>query len=222
VLAIKGDDSMFKKPIPEGRSSNAYAFDLVKQIKAMNRGRYLEEDLMDAAPTNFCIGVGGYPEKHFSAPNIGTDIRYVKEKVEAGADYIVTQMFFNNKYYFDYVDKCREAGITVPIIPGLKLITAKRQLKSIPSNFFVEIPEELTSEVMKAKPEHTIDVGVEWALKQCEELLDKGVPLLHFYIMQNSGPIDKLFDKFIILFFSDCVNILTSNEFIANSEFRDS
>ncbi|MBK6875785.1 MAG: methylenetetrahydrofolate reductase [Ignavibacteria bacterium] len=195
VLAIKGDDSMFKKPIPEGRSSNSYALDLVKQIKDMNSGRYLEEDLMDAAPTNFCIGVGGYPEKHFGAPNLAVDIKYAKQKVDAGAEYIVTQMFFRNKYYFDYVDKCREAGINVPIIPGLKLITAKRQLKSIPSNFFVEIPEELTAEVMKAKPEHTIDIGVEWAVKQCEELLDRGAPLLHFYIMQNSGPIDKLFDK---------------------------
>ncbi len=195
VLAIKGDDSMFKKPVPEGRTCNTYALDLVKQIKAMNSGKYLEEDLMDAAPTNFCIGVGGYPEKHFGAPNLTTDIKYAKAKVDAGAEYIVTQMFFNNKYYFEYVDKCREAGITVPIIPGLKLITAKRQLKSIPSNFFVEIPEELTAEVMKVKPEQAMDVGIEWAVKQCEELLSRGVPLLHFYIMQDSGPIDKLFDK---------------------------
>jgi methylenetetrahydrofolate reductase (NADPH) len=195
VLAVKGDESGFKKPIPEGRSSNIYSLDLVKQIRAMNQGKYLEEDLMDAAPTNFCIGVGGYPEKHFAAPNLNTDIKYAREKIDAGAEYIVTQMFFNNKYYFEYVDKCRAAGITVPIIPGLKLLTSKRQLRTIPSNFFVEIPEELSAEIMETKLEHVVDVGVEWAVKQCEELLNRGVPSLHFYIMQDSGPVDKLFSK---------------------------
>ena len=195
VLAVRGDDIGYKKPVPEGRSSNIFAIDLVKQIKAMNSGRYLEEDLLDAAPTNFCIGVGGYPEKHFEAPNLATDIKFVKDKVDAGAEYIVTQMFFNNKYYFDFVERCRQAGIKVPIIPGLKLLTSKRQLKSIPANFFVEIPEQVSAEIMEAKQEHVIDIGVEWAVKQCEELLNKGVPSLHFYIMQDSKPIDKLFSK---------------------------
>lgn len=195
VLAVKGDSSEFKKPVPEGRSSNIYALDLVKQIKAMNSGKYLEEDLMDAAPTNFCIGVGGYPEKHFESPNLKTDIKFAREKVDAGADYIVTQMFFDNKHFFDYHEKCKEAGINVPIIPGLKLLTSKRQLRSIPSNFFVEIPEELSAEIMEAKQEHVLDVGVEWAVKQCEELLNRGVKSLHFYIMQDSGPVDKLFSK---------------------------
>lgn len=195
VLVVKGDDKGYKKPVPEGRSSNVYAIDLVKQVKAMNQGKYLEDDLLDAAPTDFCIGVGGYPEKHFEAPNLATDVSYAKAKVDAGADYIVTQMFFNNKYYFEYVDRCRKAGIVVPIIPGLKIITAKRQLRSIPGNFYVEIPEELSAEVTAAKPDQVMDVGVEWAVRQCEELLGRGVPSLHFYIMQDSNPVDKLFSK---------------------------
>ncbi len=195
VLAIKGDSPGFKKPVPEGRTCNLYATDLVKQIRAMNNGKYLEEDLMDAAPTSFCIGVSGYPEKHFESPNLMQDIKFTKEKVDAGADYIVTQMFFDNRHYFNYLSRCREAGIEVPIIPGLKLLTSKQQLKSIPSNFFVDIPEELSAEVLEAKPEHISDIGVEWAAKQCEELLNKGVKSLHFYIMQNSKPIDKLFQR---------------------------
>ncbi len=195
VLAIKGDSPGFKKPVPEGRTCNLYATDLVKQIRAMNSGKYLEEDLMDAAPTSFCIGVSGYPEKHFESPNLMQDIKFTKEKVDAGADYIVTQMFFDNRHYFNYLSRCREAGIEVPIIPGLKLLTSKQQLKSIPSNFFVDIPEELSAEVLEAKPEHISDIGVEWAAKQCEELLNKGVKSLHFYIMQNSKPIDKLFQR---------------------------
>ncbi|MEO8210373.1 MAG: methylenetetrahydrofolate reductase [bacterium] len=195
VLAVRGDDSGYKKPIPEGRSFNIYALDLVKQLTDMNRGKYLEEDLLDASPTNFCIGVGGYPEKHFEAPNITADIKFAKEKVKAGADYIVTQMFYNNKYYFDYLEKCKSEGINVPIIPGLKILTSKSQLNSIPKNFFIEIPDELSSEILEAKPEHVMDIGVEWSAKQCEELLNRGVPSLHFYIMQNTKPVEKLFKR---------------------------
>lgn len=196
VLAVRGDDTGYKKPVPEGRSCNDYALQLVQQIADMNNGKYLEDDLVGAAPTDFCIGVGGYPEKHFEAPNINNDVNFAKAKVEAGADYIVTQMFYDNKYYFDYVDRCRKAGITVPIIPGLKIFTSKPQLTSIPKNFYIEIPEQLSSEVLAAeKKEHIMDIGVEWALKQCEELLNKGVPSLHFYIMQNAKPVQKLFEK---------------------------
>lgn len=195
VLAVRGDELGYKKPIPEGRSSNIYALDLVKQVMDMNRGKYLEEDLLDASPTNFCIGVGGYPEKHFEAPNINTDVKYVKEKINAGAEYVVTQMFFNNKYYFDFVKKCREFDVNVPIIPGLKILSYKKQLTNIPKNFYVEIPDELTSEIMAAKPEHVMDVSVEWAAKQCEELLNNGAPSLHFYIMLDSRPIEKLFKR---------------------------
>ena len=195
ILAVRGDDPGFKKPIPHGRTSNIYALDLVKQVMDMNRGKYLEEDLLDASPTNFCIGVGGYPEKHFEAPNLNTDVKYVKEKINAGAEYVVTQMFFNNKYYFDFVKKCRDENISAPVIPGLKILTYKKQLSNIPKNFYVEIPDELTSEIQAAKPEHVTDISVEWTAKQCEELLNNGAPSLHFYIMLDSKPIDKLFKR---------------------------
>ncbi len=195
VLAVRGDDLGYKKPIPVGRSCNTYASELVKQIVDMNRGKYLEDDLVDAAPTNFCIGIGAYPEKHFESPNLKTDIGYVKEKVDAGAEYIVTQMFYNNKYYIDFLDKCRNEKIDVPIVPGLKILTAKNQLSSIPKNFYIDIPEELSKEVLEAKKEHTADIGIEWAAKQCEALLNLGVPALHFYIMQNTKPIEKLLNR---------------------------
>jgi len=195
VLAVRGDDSGFEKPLQYGRSANHYACDLVGQIACMNRGKYLEESLLDAQPTDFCIGVGGYPEKHFEAPNLRLDVRRVKEKVEAGAHYVVTQMFFNNDHYFHFLDVCREEGITVPIIPGLKILTSLKQLNSLPKTFFVEIPDAFAEEVMAAKPEHVVDIGVEWALKQSQELLDRGVPSLHFYVMQSASAIKKLMSK---------------------------
>ncbi|MCJ7554789.1 MAG: methylenetetrahydrofolate reductase [Ignavibacteriaceae bacterium] len=195
VLAIQGDDSGYKKPIPVGKSVNLYASDLVKQMVDMNKGKFLEENLLDAKPTNFCVGVSGYPEKHFESPNLKTDIKYVKQKTDAGAEYVVTQMFYDNKYYFDYVEMCKQIGITVPIIPGLKIVTSKVQLHSIPKNFYVSIPEELSDEIMNAKPEHVLDIGVEWAAKQVEELLNKNVPGVHFYIMQNSKPTIKLMER---------------------------
>jgi methylenetetrahydrofolate reductase (NADPH) len=194
VLAVRGDDSGFRKPLQYGRSANQTACDLVTQIAAMNRGRYLEQDLLDAQPSDFCVGVGGYPEKHFEAPNLQLDVRRVKEKIDAGAHYIVTQMFFNNAHYFKYVDLCREQGITVPIIPGLKILSATKQLASIPRTFYVEIPPELSDAVL-ADPEHASDIGVEWALKQSEELLAHGAPALHFYVMQNAGAIKKLMTR---------------------------
>jgi methylenetetrahydrofolate reductase (NADPH) len=194
VLAVRGDDSGFKKPLQYGRSANAFACDLVGQIASMNRGRYLEQDLLDAEPTNFCIGVGGYPEKHFEAANLKLDIRRVKDKVDAGAHYVVTQMFFDNRHYFQYVDLCREQGIDVPIIPGLKILTSEKQLTSLPRNFYVDIPDALAEEVL-ADPGHASDIGVEWALKQSQELLDHGVPSLHFYVMQSAAAIKKLMAK---------------------------
>ena len=195
VLAIRGDDNGYEKPVPEGKSANYLAADLVRQIAAMNSGKYLEENLLDARPSNFCVGVGGYPEKHFEAPNLKTDIKFVKEKVDAGADYIVTQMFFDNKMYFDYVDQCRKEGITVPIIPGLKIITNKSHLINIPRNFYINIPEQLADEIYEAKSDHVIEIGVEWAAKQVEELLNHGVPSVHFYIMQNSKPVKMLMNR---------------------------
>ncbi len=195
VLAVRGDDSGFVKPLQFGRSANVYACDLVTQIAAMNHGKYLEQDLLDAEPSNFCIGVGGYPEKHFEAPNLLGDVRKVKEKIDAGAHYVVTQMFFNNEHYFRYLDLCRAQGVQAPLIPGLKILTGQKQLTTLPSNFFVEIPSELADEVMAAKPEHAVDIGVEWALKQTEELLSRGVPSVHFYVMQSANAIKKLMSK---------------------------
>lgn len=191
VLAVRGDDSGFQKPLQYGRSANVCAADLVKQIAAMNHGRYLEQGLLDAEPSDFCVGVGGYPEKHFEAPNLVLDVRRAKEKVDAGAHYIVTQMFFNNEHYFRYVELCREQGIEVPIIPGLKILSATKQLATIPRTFYVEIPPELSDAVL-ADPEHAADIGVEWAFQQSRELLARGAPALHFYVMQNASAIKKL------------------------------
>jgi methylenetetrahydrofolate reductase (NADPH) len=195
ILAIRGDDNGYKKPIPAGRSANTYAVDLVTQISNMNKGKYLEENLLDANPSDFCIGVSGYPEKHFESPNLKTDIKYVKAKVDAGADYVVTQMFYDNKVYHNFVDNCRQEGINVPIIPGLKILTNKTHLINVPKNFYINLPQELVDEVSSAKPEKHLDIGVEWAANQVEELFNKNVPSVHFYIMQNSQPIIKLMER---------------------------
>jgi len=195
VLAIRGDDSGYQKPVKFGRSINPNAVDLVKQINDINNGRYIEDSLLDAEPMNFCVGVGGYPEKHFEAPNLAIDVKYTKQKVDAGADYIVTQMLYDNKKYFDYVELCKEAGIDVPIIPGLKIVTSKKQLQSVPKHFYIDLPDELAAEIEEAKPEHVVDIGVEWTSKQVEELLNKNVPAIHFYIMQNPKPITMLMNK---------------------------
>jgi methylenetetrahydrofolate reductase (NADPH) len=195
ILAVRGDDNGYDKPIPEGKSKNVYTSQLVSQIDAMNNGKYLEENLLDAKPSNFCIGVGGYPEKHFEAPNLNTDIRFTKEKVAAGAHYIVTQMFYDNKVYFKYVEHCRKEGITVPIIPGIKILTAKSHLVNVPKNFHINIPDALADEVYAAPPDRVLDIGVEWAANQVEELLSKNVPSVHFYILQNSLPVKKLMSR---------------------------
>ena len=193
VLAIRGDDLGYKKPIPDHKTQNVYAYELVEQITRMNDGKYLEEDLLDAAPTDFCIGVAGYPEKHYEAPNMTVEIQNVKRKIDSGAHYVVTQLFYDNKKYFEYAEKCRKAGIKVPIIPGLKILTARTHLANIPRNFFVNIPEELSGEVLEAKPEHVMEIGARWTAKQVEELLNQNVPGIHFYIMQSAKPIHKMF-----------------------------
>ena len=195
ILAVRGDDIAYKKPIPAGRSANIYAVDLVRQISNMNQGVYLEENLVDANASNFCIGVSGYPEKHFESPNLETDIKYLKAKIDAGADYIVTQMFFDNKVYYNFVEKCRKEGIVVPIIPGLKILTKISHLINIPKNFYINLPQELVDEISSAKPERYLDIGVEWAANQVEELFNKNVPSVHFYIMQNSLPVIKLMER---------------------------
>lgn len=191
VLAIRGDDSGYQKPLDHGRTRNRYACDLIAQIHEMNRGNYLE-DLLDADPANFCIGAAGYPEKHFEAPNLEADVRTVKKKVDSGADYIVTQMFFNNEHYFRFVELCRAEGIEVPIIPGIKILTKKSHLRTIPRTFHCEIPTDLADEVTAAKKDDVLGIGVEWARAQSQELLDRGVPSVHFYIMQSSQAINSL------------------------------
>ncbi|MDX5326236.1 MAG: methylenetetrahydrofolate reductase [NAD(P)H] [Bacteroidota bacterium] len=190
VLALRGDqlkgDNYF---IPE-KDGLAFASELVEQIVDMNHGRYLDDELQNTTPTNFCIGVAGYPEKHFEAPSLNLDIQNLKRKVDAGADYIVTQLFFDNKKFFEFVDKCRKAGIDVPIIPGLKPIATKRQLSMIPNRFHVDIPDELALEVIKCKDNEAVrQVGIEWSIQQALELMENNVPVLHFYSMGKSDNI---------------------------------
>lgn len=184
VLALRGDAAANEKFFTPHPNGHRYAEDLVKQIIGLNKGHYMEEDIMDGVKTDFCIGIAGYPEKHFEAPNLDTDIYYLKRKIDLGADYITTQMFFNNQHYYHFVDKCREHGLTVPILPGLKPLTSKRQLTMIPSIFNVEVPVDFYNEMMKAKTEADCDkVGEEWLLEQCRDLLKNNVPVLHFYTL---------------------------------------
>jgi len=192
VLALRGDESNYKKAVPSERSVNNYAVDLVRQIQNMNHGRYLEE-ILDAHPTNFCIGVGGYPEKHHEAPSLEADVRFLKAKVEAGADYVVTQMFFNNADFFRFEKLCREMGIAVPIIPGLKLLTRRRHLKSLPQNFLITIPDELVRQVEEAADDREVrEIGIAHATRQVEELLNHNVPCIHFYVMQDAAAVKEV------------------------------
>ncbi len=184
VLAVRGDESNYKKEIGAGRTVNVYASELVAQLDDLRRGIYLE-DIANSEPMDICIGVGGYPEKHDESPNLKTDIKFLKRKVEAGGDYIVTQMFFDNRYYFDFVKACRDAGIRVPIIPGLKIIDQMSQLTNLPRNFHVTIPEELVDEITES-PDHVVEIGRRWAVKQCADLLDKSVKCLHFYVTKSA------------------------------------
>ena len=193
VLAVRGDFSERGKPSAEGRTCNDHASDLIGQITAMNSGHFLE-DLADASPMNFCIGAAGYPEKHFEAPNLTSDVLRVKQKVDAGAEYIVTQMFFDNQHYFSFVDECRKQDIDVPIIPGLRILTNPRQLTSIPRSFHCEIPEALAHEI-ESKPEHARDIGVAWATEQVRELIGSGVPSVHFFVLASSRSIDAVLNN---------------------------
>lgn len=184
VLALRGDaaaNEKFFNPHPHG---HRYANELVQQIIELNKGKYLEDDIMDGVKTDFCIGVAGYPEKHFESPNLDMDIDYLKRKIQQGADYVTTQMFFDNKHYFNYIQRCKEHGITVPIIPGMKPLSTKRQLTMIPSIFNVEIPIELSKEMFAAKTDEACEqIGTEWLLQQCKDLLKSKVPVLHFYTL---------------------------------------
>lgn len=184
VLVLRGDAAKNEtafEPEPDGHK---YAGDLIKQVVNLNAGLYLEEDLKSTSKTTFCIGVAGYPEKHFEAPNMETDLRYLKAKVDAGADYIVTQMFFDNARYYAFVKACRDAGINVPIIPGLKPIYTRKQLTVIPKTFHIDLPADLSNAILKCKNDEEVEkVGTEWLLAQSRDLKKNGVPVLHYYTL---------------------------------------
>jgi methylenetetrahydrofolate reductase (NADPH) len=193
VLVLRGDaiksDGKFI-PEPDGHH---FASDLLRQVANMNQGKYIDDEIIAPNPTRFCIGVAGYPEKHFEAPNLAKDMEYLKLKVDLGAEYIVTQMFFDNQKYFEFVNLCRDSGIHVPIIPGLKPITVKAQLTVLPSIFHIDLPHELVNEVEKCKDNNAVtQVGIEWGIQQSKELIAFGVPCLHYYSMSRSTAVQNI------------------------------
>ncbi len=193
VLVLRGDCVKSEPRFIPDPGGHAYASELVEQVVDMNKGIYLDDEQINRNDTNFCIGVAGYPEKHSEAPNLKTDMRWLKRKIELGANYIVTQMFFDNQKYFSFVKQCREAGIDVPIIPGLKPLTTKTQLTLLPSLFNLEIPCELADAVEAcADNKAATQVGIEWAITQSKELMAFGVPCLHYYSMGKSDSVRKV------------------------------
>ncbi|MCX6331325.1 MAG: methylenetetrahydrofolate reductase [Bacteroidetes bacterium] len=184
VLVLRGDAEKGQKTFVPEPNGNKQAIELLMQVVGLNNGVYLDKDIINGSKTNFCMGVSGYPEKHFEAPSMEFDLQRAKEKVEAGAQYIMTQMFFDNKKYFEYVDACRSIGITVPIIPGLKPITNKKQLTILPNIFYVDIPTDLSSAMLAATTDEACEqVGTEWLIQQSKELKAAGVPVLHYYTL---------------------------------------
>ncbi|ACX83824.1 5,10-methylenetetrahydrofolate reductase [Blattabacterium sp. (Periplaneta americana) str. BPLAN] len=195
VLVLRGDPLKSEKSFFSKKDGHQYAVELVEQVKNLNNGKYLDNtfEQKDSPLFDFCIGIAGYPEKHLEAPNMESDLFFLKKKVEAGANYIVTQMFFDNKKYFSFVKKCRSEGITVPIIPGIKPISSKKQLNSLPSRFYLNIPHELVKEIEKVKDKKMIShIGIEWAIQQSKELKDSGVEVIHYYTMDKPENIYKI------------------------------
>lgn len=193
VLVLRGDAVKTEKEFTAEKDGHRYASELLDQVVKLNNSIYLDEEIGSPAPTNFCIGVAGYPEKHFEAPNFDTDLHYLKKKVEMGADYIVTQLFFNNQKYFDFVNKCRAIGINVPIIPGIKPVAIKKHLSILPNIFHIDLPQELVLELEKCKDNQQVrELGIKWAIKQCKELMQFGVPVLHFYSMGKTDNIYQI------------------------------
>ena len=184
VLVLRGDAAKNETAFEPEPGGHKYASDLLKQVVNLNAGVYLEDELKDSHKTKFCIGVAGYPEKHFEAPNMDTDLQYLKNKVDAGADYIITQMFFDNAKFFAFEKACRDIGITVPIIPGLKPVYTKKQLTVLPKTFSIELPTDLSKAVFQCKTDEEVEkVGIEWLLLQSKELKKAGVPVLHYYTL---------------------------------------
>lgn len=184
VLVLRGDAAKNETAFEPEPGGHKYASELLKQVANLNAGIYLDDELKGTQKTEFCIGVAGYPEKHFEAPNMDTDLQYLKAKVDAGADYIITQMFFDNKKYFAFVDACRSIGINVPIIPGLKPVYSKKQLTILPKTFHIDLPTDLSNEILKCKTDEEVEkVGAAWLLEQSKELKKQGVPVLHYYTL---------------------------------------
>ena len=193
VLALRGDPPKGSRSFIPEKSGHAHTEDLVNQIMDMNNGKYLEDSISSAAATKFCIGVAGYPEKHFEAPNLEFDLENLKKKTDAGASYIVTQMFFDNNKFFAFVDECRKIGITVPIIPGLKPITALADIKLLPQTFHIDLPKELFNAVSACKTDDEVrEAGIEWGVMQSKELLKHGVPGIHYYTLGRSDNIARI------------------------------
>jgi len=193
VMALRGDAVKSETYFKAEREGHNFASELVNQVQELNNGNYLDEELLNTSKTDFCIGVAGYPEKHLEAPSLDSDIHFIKKKIKAGADYIVTQMFFDNKKYFEFVEKCRKEGITVPIIPGLKPIATKKQLNLIPHRFNANLPDELIMAIVKCKDNVAVrQVGIDWCIAQSKELIKANVPLLHYYSMGKSDNIKAI------------------------------
>lgn len=190
IMALRGDGPNFAKPLRLDRTQHDYASSLVTQVVELRSGGFLN-DLENAQGLDFCVGVAGYPEKHFEAASMKLDLNHLKNKVDVGSDYIMTQMFFNNQKYFEYVNNCRELGIKVPIIPGLKILRSMAQLRTLPKAFYIDLPDDLVAEVM-ASPKHVEEIGYKWAKRQCLELLEFGVPCLHFYVMNDCALVTRL------------------------------
>jgi len=193
VLALRGDAVKAEGKFIPHPHGNAYATDLICQIQDLNKGKYLHDYVANGTPTNFSIGIAGYPEKHFDAPTLQADMDYLKKKIDLGSDYVVTQMFFDNQKYFDYVKKCKEMGIDAPIIPGLKPITTIKQITLLPSVFYIDLPEALLKELLKCKEDKEVaEVGIEWCIQQSKELRAGGAPVLHYYTMSKSESIKRI------------------------------
>ncbi len=193
LLVLRGDPPPNQKYFTPEKNGHEHTVDLIGQIMRMNEGRYCDEELQNTAKTNFSIGVAGYPEKHVESPNMRSDLHFLKKKIEAGAEYIVTQMFFDNRKYFKFVELCREVGITVPIVPGLKPIRVKRDFELLPQVFSIDIPEALTKEIIKAKDNQAVfQIGVEWAVMQSKELIANKVPAIHYYSIGKSDNIGEI------------------------------
>tara|TARA_B100001109_G_C18864671_1_gene476338 strand:+ start:9638 stop:10591 length:954 start_codon:yes stop_codon:yes gene_type:complete len=193
VLALRGDPIKTEQHFVPEPGGNKYAVDLVKQIVELNKGIYIDKEIENATPTNFSIGVAGYPEKHFESPNMRTDIKRLKEKIDSGAHYVVTQLFFDNQKFFDFVKLCREEGISVPIIPGIKPLESLRHISFLPKFFNIDLPSNLTDELEKCKNNDDVKkVGIEWAIQQSKELVEFGVPCIHYYTMGKSKTVKSI------------------------------